>query len=206
MITHYEDLNDSHIDVLKEIGNIGAGNAATSLGVLIDETVTIDVPRVKIEDYDAVINSIGGAEKMIVAVLIKFFGDANGMIMFILDMDDAKSITEILVGKEEEEHTGLSEMKISAIKEIGNILGSSYLNSIAVLTGMSINISIPFVSVDMAGSILSTPVSQYGATDNKVMFIEESFSSESRSLRSNVVLFAEIGTIREILGKMGIEV
>ena len=206
MISHYEDLDASHIDVLRELGNIGAGNAATSLGVLLDETVNIDVPNVRIEDYDTVLNSIGGAEKVIVAVLIKFNGDANGMIMYILDMEDAKNITEILVGKEKEMHSGLSEMKISAIKEIGNILGSSYLNSIAVFTGMTIDISIPFVSVDMAGSILSTPVIQYGASDNKVMFIEESFNSENKKLRSNIILFAEIETIKEILGKLGIDV
>jgi len=206
LISHYEDLDASHIDVLRELGNIGAGNAATSLGVLLDETVNIDVPNVRIEDYDTVLNSIGGAEKVIVAVLIKFNGDANGMIMYILDMEDAKNITEILVGKEKEMHSGLSEMKISAIKEIGNILGSSYLNSIAVFTGMTIDISIPFVSVDMAGSILSTPVIQYGASDNKVMFIEESFNSENKKLRSNIILFAEIETIKEILGKLGIDV
>ncbi len=206
MIKLYEELSDSHIDVLREIGNIGAGNAATSLGVLIDETVTIAIPEVRIEDYDTVINSIGGAEKMVVAVLINFSGDANGMIMFILDMDDAKNITEILVGKEDDDIEGLSEMKISAVKEIGNILGSSYLGSIAALTGMKIEISIPFVAVDMAGSILSTPVIKFGAIDDKVMFIEESFNTETRKLKSNVIMFAEIETIKDILGRMGIDI
>lgn len=206
MIKFYEELNESHIDVLKELGNIGAGNAATSLGVLIDETVSIAIPEVRIEDYDTVINLIGGPEKMVVAVLINFNGDAHGMIMFLLDMNDAKSITEILVGKENDSPEGLSEMKISAIKEIGNILGSAYLGSIATMTGMTIDISIPYVAVDMAGSILSTPVVQFGAVDDKVMFIEESFNTESRQLKSNVILFAEIKTIEEILSRMGIEV
>lgn len=206
MINYYEELNESHIDVLREIGNIGAGNAATSLGVLLDETVSIAIPEVRVEDYDTVVNSIGGAEKMVVAVLINFSGDANGMIMFALDMDDAISITDILVGSEDNPDDGLSEMKISAIKEIGNILGSSFLGSIAAMTGMTIDISIPYVAVDMAGSILSTPVIQFGAVDDKVMFIEESFNTESRQLKSNIILFAEISTIEDILSRMGIEI
>lgn len=206
MIKHYDELNETHIDVLREIGNIGAGNAATSLGVLIDETVSITLPNVRIEDYDAVVNTVGGAEKMVVSVLIHFEGDANGIIMFLLDMDDAKNITEILVGKEDDSEEGLSELKLSAVKEIGNILGSAYLGSIASLTNMSIDISIPYVAVDMAGSILSTPVIQFGAIDDKVMFIEESFKTESRELKSNVILFAEIETVKNILSRMGIEV
>ena len=206
MINYYEELNESHIDVLREIGNIGAGNAATSLGVLIDETVNMAIPEVRIEDYNTVVNSLGSVENMVVAVLINFSGDANGMIMFILDMDDAKNISEILIGKEEDSSEELSEMKISAIKEIGNILGSSYLGSIAALTGMHIDVSIPFVAVDMAGSILSAPVIQYGAIDDKVMFIEESFNTEDRKLKSNVIMFAEIETIKNILGRMGIEI
>ena len=205
MINYYEELNESHIDVLKEIGNIGAGNAATSLGVLLDETVSISLPQVKIEDYDDVVNVLGGAEKMVVAVLINFSGDASGMIMFVLDIDDAERITDILV-TEDDHSEGLSEMKISAIKEIGNILGSSYLGSIATLTNMRIEVSIPYVAVDMAGSVLSTPVIQFGAVDDKVMFIEESFNTEEKQLKSNVIMFAEIKTIKDILGRMGIEV
>ena len=206
MIKFYEELNESHIDVLRELGNIGAGNAATSLGVLIDETVSIAIPEVRIEDYDTVINLVGGPEKMVVAVLINFNGDAHGMIMFLLDMDDARSITDILVGKEDDSSEGLSEMKMSAIREIGNILGSSYLGSIATMTGMKIEISIPYVAIDMAGSILSTPVVQFGAVDDKVLFIEESFNTRNRQLKSSVVLFAEIETIENILNRMGIEV
>ena len=205
MINYYEELNESHIDVLREIGNIGAGNAATSLGVLIDEDVSISLPQVRIEDYDDVVNTLGGAEKMVVAVLINFSGDAGGMIMFVLDMDDAKSITDILV-TEDDPGEGLSEMKISAIKEIGNILGSSYLGSIATMTGMNIEISIPYVAVDMAGSVLSTPIIQFGAVDDKVMFIEESFNTSEKQLKSNIIMFAEIKTIKDILGRMGIEV
>lgn len=206
MIKHYDELNESHIDVLKEIGNIGAGNAATSLGVLIDEAVTISLPEVRIENYDSVVNAVGGAEKMVVSVLINFEGDANGMIMFLLNMEDAQNITEILVGQEEAPSEGLSEMKISAIKEIGNILGSAYLGSIAALTNMKIDVSIPYVAVDMAGSILSTPVIQFGAIDDKVMFIEESFNTEDKQLKSNIILFAEIETIKNILSRMGIDI
>lgn len=206
MIKSYTELNDQHIDVLKEIGNIGAGNAATSLGLMLNEDVSISVPELKIEDYNEVINIIGGPEEMIVAVMVNFFGEANGIVLFILSMNSAKSITDILVGEDEDETPILSEMKISAVKEIGNILGSAYLGSIAELTGMTIDMSVPYIAVDMTGAILAAPIVEYGAADSKVMFIEEKFSSETSNLVSHVIMFTEMDSLRGIMNRLGLDI
>lgn len=206
MIKSYTELNDQHIDVLKEIGNIGAGNAATSLGLMLNEDVTISVPELRIEDYNDVINTIGGPEEMIVAVMVNFSGEANGIVLFILSMKDAKSITDILVGEDPEDTPFLSEMKISAVKEIGNILGSAYLGSIAELTGMNIDMSVPYIAVDMTGAILAAPIIEYGAADSKVMFIEECFSSLASELVSHVIMFTEMDTLRGIMNRLGLDI
>ena len=206
MIKSYTELNDQHIDVLKEIGNIGAGNAATSLGLMLNDDVSISVPELKIEDYNDVINIVGGPEEMIVAVMVNFYGEANGIVLFILSMNSAKSITDILVGKDEEETPILSEMKISAVKEIGNILGSAYLGSIAELTGMSIDMSVPYIAVDMTGAILAAPIVEYGAADSKVMFIEERFTSSATDLVSHVIMFTEMDSLRRIMNRLGLDI
>ena len=205
MIKSYTELSDQHIDVLKEIGNIGAGNAATSLGFMLNEDVNISVPELRIEDYNDVINSIGGPEEMIVAVMVNFYGEANGVVLFILSMKDAKCITDILVGEDDDDTPVLSEMKISAVKEIGNILGSAYLGSIAELTGMKIDMSVPYIAVDMTGAILAAPIVEYGAADSKVMFIEESFSSLTSELVSHVIMFTEMETLRGIMNRLGLD-
>ena len=202
---NYEQLNDLQIDVLREIGNIGAGNAATALATMLDEKVDISVPKVRITDFDTAVNALGGAETLTVGVLVNFMGEATGMIMFLLRMEDARNILQILVGGDPEESGELDELKLSAIKEIGNILGSSYINSIATLTGMSIQISIPYIAIDMAGALMSVPVIEFGSVGDKVMFIEENFIAEDNQLNSNVIMFAEMETIKTIMERLGIE-
>jgi chemotaxis protein CheC len=205
VINNYEELSDMHIDVLKEIGNIGAGNAATSLGMILNAEVGIRLPTVRITDFDTALNAMGGAEAMTVGVLLHFSGEASGMIMFLLGMDDALNITGILVQDDAPADEGLSEMKLSAIKEIGNILGSAYVNSIALLTGLQIELSVPYIAIDMAGAILSVPIIEFGAVGDKVMFIEEGFYTGEQQLNSNVIMFAEVDTLQRIMGRLGIE-
>jgi chemotaxis protein CheC len=198
-------LNEVYIDALKEIGNIGAGNAATSLGVLLDEDVSISLPEVRIEEFNDVVGSVGGFEEMCVAVLVNFSGDAKGVVLFILSIEDAKGITDILAEEEDDGTPGLSEMKLSGVKELGNILGSSYLGSIATLTGMTVTLSIPHVAIDMVGAILAVPVAEYGAADSKVLFIEESFSTKKRQLHSHIILFTDIKTLEDIMRRLGLD-
>ncbi len=207
MLNNYDELNDMQLDVLREIGNIGAGNAATALATILDEKVEISLPRVRITDFDTAINALGGAETMTVGVLVNFDGEAHGMIMFLLNMEDAKAIMSILIQEDEEgESSQLSELKLSAIKEIGNILGSSYINSISQLTGLKIHISIPYIAIDMAGALMSVPIIEFGSIGDKVMFIEEVFSAEENNLSSNIIMFAEIETLKTIMERLGLEI
>ena len=206
MITSYGELGEQHIDVLCEIGNIGAGNAATSLSVMIDEGVNISVPQVRLLDYDSVIRSVGDPEDLGIAIMIKYTGDVRGIVLFLLGYEDAKGFADILIqdaGSDSQE--GLSEMMISTIKEIGNILGSSYLGSISTLTGLNYDISIPYVSIDMVGAIMSAPMLEFSVDNSKILMIEESFSTGTRSLKSHVVLFADIPSLNKILTTLGIE-
>jgi len=209
LLKNYEELSEMHIDVLREIGNIGAGNAATALATILDEKVEISLPVVKITDFDTAVRALGGAESMTVGVLVSFFGEANGMIMFLLKMEDAKKVMSILLRdyeEEDEDAEEISEMKLSAIREIGNILGSSYINSIATLTGLQINLTVPYIAIDMAGALMSVPIIEFGAVGDKIMFIEEVFSGSENNLRSNVIMFAQIDTLKLIMERLGLEI
>lgn len=206
MLKNYEELNEVHIDVLREIGNIGAGNAATALASILDERVEMSLPVVRITDFDTAINALGGAEAMTVGVLVNFYGEANRMIMFLMKMEDAQKILSILLQgfDTEEESEEMTELKLSAIKEIGNILGSSYINAIATLTGLQINLSVPYIAIDMAGAIMSVPIIEFGSVGDKIMFIEEVFSGRENDLRSNVIMFAQIETLKLIMERLGL--
>ncbi|MDR3072011.1 MAG: chemotaxis protein CheC [Clostridiales Family XIII bacterium] len=203
MIKTLSDINEVHLDVLREIGNIGAGNAAMSLSVLLNENVHIALSEVHIESFENVISHLGGPEKQVVTVVVNFYGDANGVVFFILSLEDADRITDILSSQTFSEEVG-EEMKLSAIMEIGNILGYSFLGSIATLTGMEIKVDVPHVSRDMIGAIMADPIAIYGASDNKVMFVEESFRSDFSNLYSHVILFAEMDTLNQIMHRLGL--
>jgi chemotaxis protein CheC len=207
VIKSYGELNDRHIDVLCEIGNIGAGNAATSLSVMVDEGVNITVPQVMILDYDSAVRMVGDPEELGIAIMIQYKGDVRGIILFLLGYEDAKGIADMLIGdfEDADDTEGLSEMKISTIKEIGNILGSSYLGSISTLTGLNFDISVPYVSIDMVGAIMSAPMVEFSIDNNKILLIEEGFSTDTRRLKSHVILFADIPSLNRILDKLGIE-
>lgn len=204
MPTSYDDLNAMHMDVLREIGNIGAGNAATSLAVMLNQPVDISLPKVNLVGFDDVAKAVGGAEALCYGVLVNLSGDIDGMVMFILDKQVAFRILNILMGEHFTNFDQLDEMSLSAIKEVGNILSAAYVNSIAELTGLTIQLTVPYVSIDMAGALLSVPIIKFGSIGDNVLFIEENFKSNEENVMSHMILFAEVESLNLILGKLGI--
>lgn len=200
----YDNLNAMQMDVLREIGNIGAGNAATSLSIMLNQPVDITLPQVNLVKFNDVAEAVGGAETITYGVLINLVGDVEGMIMFILDKSFAHKILNILMGQSFENFEELDEMALSAIKEVGNILSAAYINSIAELTGLHIEPSVPYVSIDMAGALLSVPIIKFGTIGDKVLFIEENFKSNNEDVQSHMILFAEMDSLNLILGKLGL--
>lgn len=203
-IHNYEELSDMHIDVLTEIGNIGAGNTATSLSQLLDQAVDISVPKVKILSFDETIQALGGAEKICVGIFTQILGDIKGFMMFILEQEFSHLALNILMGKNITSYKQMTEMDYSAVSEIGNIMSASYICAISSLTGMNIQISIPSVSIDMLGSIMSVPVIEFGKIGDKVLFIEGDFVGSSQNITSRIILIPDMESLNKIMKSLGI--
>ena len=209
-----EAYTDIEIDVLRELGNIGAGNAATSLSTMLNATVDMAVPVVRITSFDDAVQSFGGAENLAAGVLLSFEGlegvekeEIKGMLLFIVDIESANDIVSMLTGGMYEPGSPeFEEMKPSVLSEIGNIMGAAYINSIATLTGLALNISVPYLATDMVGASLSIPIAEFGALSDTVLFIEESFNGVGKDINSSMSLFAGSETIDIIMHKLGIEV
>ena len=200
----YEDLSYIHMDVLREIGNIGAGNAATSLAMMLGQPVDMTLPKVNLLPFNEIAGAMGGPENILYGVLLGLEGDISGMIMFLLDKQFAHLVINILMGGAYESFDEMDEMALSAIKEVGNILSGAYANSIGELTGLKIDLTVPSVSIDMAGALLSVPIIRFGAIGDKVLFIEENFNSSEKSVMSHMILFAEPESLNLILSKLGL--
>lgn len=181
-----ENINEMQFDVLKEIGNIGAGNATTALAKLINSKLDMKVPKVQMVGFQDLATVMGNEENIMVAVLVTLSDDVEGMMMFLMDVKSAKYlISQMLksMGMEMpiDENAEFSEMELSVVSELGNIISGSYLAALSTLLQLVINISVPYVSVDMAGAILSVPAIEFGKVGDQVLLIETKFGDDEIS-------------------------
>lgn len=204
-LTDYDDLSSIHLDVLREIGNIGTGNAATSLASMLSKPVMIQVPKINILDYNEVADELGGPENMIVGMLLALSGDVTGMMMFLLQKNFAHMVLNALLGESLTDFSQVDEMGLSALKEIGNIMAASYVNAISQLTGMDINISVPDICIDMAGAILSVPAIHFADISDKIIFIEDEFNSEDETAVSHILLIPDVDSLGRMMKNLGID-
>ncbi|MDF2522173.1 MAG: CheY-P-specific phosphatase CheC [Clostridia bacterium] len=198
-----DNLNSMQIDVFKEIGNIGAGNAATALSKMIAKRIDMDVPKVNILEFKDVAELVGGPEAAVVGIYFKVTGDISGSIMYIMEKKSAKFLTSLLMSREME-NDALDEMEISALQEVGNILAGSYLSSLSSLTGLTLVVSVPSLAVDMAGAILSVPVILFGQVGDKVMLIETDFIEGSEHVKGNFFLVPDEDSFEILLKSLGV--
>ena len=204
MIKNYEDLSPTAIDCLKEIGNIGSGSAANALSQMLGKTVTMRVPDVSVLDYQHVIDQMGGPEKVITGILVHLNGDIQGMIMFLLEDSFAQVVLSTFLGKENIRVVELDENDFSAIKEMGNIMAGSYLQAIAGLTGMFIDMTVPSMTIDMLGAIMSVPIIEFAEVGDRVLFIDEGFVVDGVDIKSNIILIPEMRSLNTLMKKLGV--
>ncbi|NTV88866.1 MAG: chemotaxis protein CheC [Clostridiales bacterium] len=197
------ELDSNQLDVLREIGNIGAGNAATALAKMINKKVDMGVPRVKILEFKNVTDILGDAESIVVGILLKVEGDITGSIMFILNVENARSLIKLIVGAPLGNEAQFNDMEISALQEIGNILAGSYLSSMSTLTNLNIYPSVPLLAIDMAGAILSVPAIEFGKVGDNVLYIETEFSEGDERIVGDFFLVPDpemYGVLMKALG------
>ena len=204
MSISFDNLNNLQMDVLKEIGNIGAGNAVTSLAKMIDKKVDMAVPKVKIMGFDKVSQILGGEEMLVVGILLSVTGDLTGNMMFILDNFAARQLVNILLGNSDSDSLEFNEMELSALKEIGNILTASYLSALAGLTGLRIMPSVPQLAIDMAGAILSVPAIEFGKVGDSVLYIETEFSEGITKVFGDFLLIPDVDSYEVLLKALGV--
>ncbi len=198
------NLNDSeqYFDVLKELGNIGAGNATTALAQMIQCKVDMKVPQVRLLDFQEVGQAMGGEEQIMAGVYLLVEGDITGSMMFLLEEKAAHTLVAKLMQMPENQEGPFSEMELSALKEIGNIIVGSYLNSLSVLTNMMIVPSVPDLSIDMAGAILSVPAIEFGELGDKILLIQTQFTDDV-SLDGYFILIPDLESYDKILTAIG---
>lgn len=192
------------MDVLKEVGNIGAGNATTALSKLLDKPVDMKVPQVKVMHFDEITEVFGGSEAVVVGVFLRVVGEAPGNMFFIITQASAKKLLRNIVGIEVDLEEQYSEMELSALAEIGNILTGSYLSSLADLTNLSLSPTVPSIAIDMAGAILSYGLIQFGEMGDQALFIDTMFLEGKDEVEGHFFFIPDPDSLEKIFISLGV--
>ena len=195
------EVTQNYYDVLKEIGNIGAGNATTALAQLIQCKVDMKVPQVKLLDFNQVGSLMGGEEQIMAGIYLCVEGDITGSIMFLLEKESARHLVSKLMCMEISGDE-FNEMELSALKEIGNIITGAYLNSLSMLTNLVIYPSVPDVAIDMAGAILSVPAIEFGTLGDQILLIQTQFTDDTE-LNGYFILVPDLESYAKIMKALG---
>lgn len=186
------------VDVLREVSNIGCGNAATALSKVLDRRVDMGIPMVSVLPLDAVAESLGGAELPMAGVYFEVIDQLPCSILLLLDQNSIGKLLSILFGAEQATDMLLSSLEQSALMEVGNILCSAYLGALSDFTQLTFQLSVPALAVDMAGAILDIALSQLGGSTDRVLVIENSLRDGDEAVRAHFLMLPD----RELLESM----
>jgi chemotaxis protein CheC len=202
----WDRVSQRQLDALREVANIGAGNAANALGAMLKSKIAISVPRAKIMPFADVADFMGGAESHSVAIYFHVTGQVQASILLVMPIEKATQLVEMMLGSPASANGSFSNLEYSALMELGNILSSSYLNALSSFTKISFKPSPPALAIDMVGAILNTILCQYGEVSEMVLVMETGFKKDKMDVVGNIFLLPEPDTLENIFASLGVVV
>jgi chemotaxis protein CheC len=203
-VESFEHFAEQQLDVLREVGNIGAGNAATALSKLMNNPVEMKVPRASVLQFDEITEILGGAERVVAAIFMRVSGETPGNMFFMIDTEQAKQMVRHIAGIDLAGGEDFSPMERSALAEIGNILIGSYLSALADFTKLHLTPSVPSLAVDMAGAILSFGLTPFGPLGDHALLIDTSFFVGTRQLEGYFFFLPDPESFGKLFQALGV--
>ncbi len=198
-------LGTFELDALRELANIGAGHAATALSHMTGRTVDISVPTVSVAARGAVADVVGDGTQPL--VLVRLYAEKPFTARLVIAMSEGagRVLTNLLLGRTAAAHDWLDALGASAVKEVGNVLGASYLDALASVTGWTIVLSTPdliYARADWAVELLANghPNGDYA------LCLETSLRVQGADapLTGHVLLFPGPCTVSALLRAVGV--
>ena len=197
------EISAIRLEALKEIGNIGSGHAATSLSNLLQTRIEMNVPKVWLIPLGRMDEAMGEMDATMVALYLKVEGEAPGKALFVLSVDSAALITQKLLGLPEYPNIFENEMAQSALREVGNILVSSFVIALTQFSGILLQPSIPALAIDMIGAMIDAVLLEDGHVDDKTLIIDTKLSG-LEEMEGKFLFIPEEGSLDKLLGVFGI--
>ena len=204
-ISKYEEMGALEFDILKEIGSIGGGNAATALSSMLNAKVNMSMPAVKVLGFNPALNLLGDPEELVAAIFVEMSGELEGVMLFILTKEFADEIVQRMLGKGGVDMLELDEIDSSVLTEIGNIVISSYITAMSSLANVEVELSVPQFTANMLGGILSVPIAVMRQHSDRIMMITGEFKIDGKALNSNMLLLPDVKSLNVLMKKLGVE-
>ena len=198
------DLDAMHLDVLREIGNIGSGNAATSLSSMLNTPVEIEVPNISLINYDHVSQYLGGKDRKVIGLALGLEADIEGVMLHVVQPKFASRIVNAFYPKEIQTLEDINEMDLSAVKETSNITTAAYVNSMATMTDTFINITPPIEYLDTVENVLKRASDRFDAIGHQVIYIDENLYIVDTEIKSSMILILQIDSLKKLFDKLEI--
>jgi chemotaxis protein CheC len=194
-LTQYTDLQ---LDALRELANIGSGTASTALSSMLGRSVDITVPNAFVLPMADAVTAIGAAEAEVTGVVLGVVGDMGASVLLLFSPNDAKQMCALL-GVE-----AGTEIGESALMEIGNIVGTSYINALASMTGMEIEPTPPATATDMLGAIVQTVLAERAGSGDVALLLDSELVIEDSDASVSFLLVPDAGGVDQLLARLGL--
>lgn len=189
------------IDCLKEVVNIGGGNAATSLSRLLNKRIDMTVPIIEVLSYEEVYKSIMAEDKIVNSVIMNMIGDGEGIFVFVASQESTSDLAKMMMMSYEEVS---EEIENSALVELVNITVSSFLNAISKMINANLITSIPLQITDMFGAVLSSVYMETEYYDENIMIIKNEFSYNGNKIDTSLYFVPRPGVLENLFKILGV--
>jgi chemotaxis protein CheC len=194
-LTRYTDLQ---LDALRELANIGSGTASTALSTMLGRSVDISVPNAFVLPMAEAVGAIGEPEAEATGVVLGVVGDMAASVLLLLEPNDVTQMCGLL-GVE-----AGTEIGESALMEIGNIVGTSYINALASMTGMALEPTPPATATDMLGAIVQTVLAEKAGSGDVALLLDSELVVEGSDASISFLLVPDAGGVEQLLARLGL--
>lgn len=189
------------LDALREVSNIGAGHAATALSQVIQDVVALEIPEVRVLRLREVPEAIGGAEQIVAGIHLRVLGEIRGNLLVVLPLAAAKALLRRM-GIDEPDLGAEMPRISSALRELGNILASTYLTAISQLIQVSLVPSVPGLATDMAGAVVDLLLMELAGVTDRAIVLETAFHEPGRSIRGHFFLLPDPSCLESLVTRV----
>jgi len=192
------NLNDLQLDALREMSNIGSGNAATALASMLGQSVDLHVPTALALELADAVDAVGNGEDTVSAVIIGVFGDLDATVLLLFEPESANTLCSLL-GVE-----GAPEMELSALGEIGNILGSSYVQAMGTMTNLQMEPHPPVAMSDMLGAIVASVLAVTAADTDLALLLDSRMTVDGTACKFGFLFVPGGAGVALLLDRLGL--